>query len=66
MIENKKEFKLISKKSPKYLLPNALTPLEANPKNPIAISYTDIPNVVIFASDIIADGLIEGNLIEVG
>ena len=25
MIENKKEFKLISKKSPKYLLPNALT-----------------------------------------
>ena len=25
MIENKKEFKLISKKNPKYLLPNALT-----------------------------------------
>ena len=25
MLENKKEFKLISKKNPKYLLPNALT-----------------------------------------
>ena len=25
MMENKKEFKLISKKNPKYLLPNALT-----------------------------------------
>ena len=25
MIENKKEFRLVSKKSPKHLLPNALT-----------------------------------------
>jgi len=35
MIENKKEFKLIIKKNPRSLLPNALTiccPIESHPK----------------------------------